>query len=323
MKGQNPFFSVIIPTKNRVELLAQCIQSVLDQTFQDFEIIVVDDGSTDGTKDMIKILQSDKIIYTKNPGEERSAARNYGFQISNGQYICFIDDDDFISNKYLESFSNAIGLDDRLLHRVEFQYVKGNKIIQPTKIETTNNIFFNTFTNMIGVYTLCFPREILEHVEFNENLYLWEDTDFILRVLLKGYNINQLDIKAYYYNIHDEMGSMKLLDEKTFNNSFHHNIYSIEQFFSRNPKVYYFIPTFIKSYLIQEKRFQYLMILISQQFKLKKYAFLFKEAFRFNNFKTIILYEFYKIRLFLISRWGMKKYNKRWQEFLLESEAKN
>ncbi|MEZ5048750.1 MAG: glycosyltransferase family A protein [Saprospiraceae bacterium] len=99
-----------------------------------------------------------KSFILKNPGEERSAARNYGFQISNGQYICFIDDDDFVSNKYLESFSNALGLDDHPLHRVEFQYVKGNKIIQPTKIETTNNVILNTLTTMIGIYIMFSKR---------------------------------------------------------------------------------------------------------------------------------------------------------------------
>ena len=94
---KNPTVSVIIPTYNRAHLVGRAIKSVLNQTYRDFEIIVVDDGSTDNTKDIIKEFQKkDKRIkyipYEKNKGG--SAARNTGIKAAKGEYIAFLDSDD-------------------------------------------------------------------------------------------------------------------------------------------------------------------------------------------------------------------------------------
>jgi len=94
---KNPTVSVIIPTYNRAHLVGRSIQSVINQTYQDFEIIVVDDGSTDNTEDIIKEFQKkDKRIkhikHNKNKGG--SAARNTGIRAARGEYIAFLDSDD-------------------------------------------------------------------------------------------------------------------------------------------------------------------------------------------------------------------------------------
>lgn len=97
MVVNNPRVSVIIPTYNRSHLIGRAIQSVLNQIYQDFEIIVVDDGSTDNTEEVIKKFQKqDKrikyICHEKNKGG--SAARNTGIKIAKGNYIGLLDDDD-------------------------------------------------------------------------------------------------------------------------------------------------------------------------------------------------------------------------------------
>ena len=104
--NKNPTVSVIIPTYNRAHIVGRAIQSVLDQTYQDFELIIVDDGSTDNTKDIIKEFQEqDKrvkyIKHEKNRGG--SAARNTGIKNSSGYFLSFLDSDDqWLPNK-LES----------------------------------------------------------------------------------------------------------------------------------------------------------------------------------------------------------------------------
>jgi len=90
-----PKVSVIIPTFNRSKLLIEAVQSVLNQTFQDFEILIIDDGSTDDTKQRIRDLRESRFRYRRNrvnPGV--SASRNKGISNSRGGYIGFIDDDD-------------------------------------------------------------------------------------------------------------------------------------------------------------------------------------------------------------------------------------
>ncbi|NEN23415.1 glycosyltransferase [Cryomorpha ignava] len=104
--SQSPFFSIIIPTYNRQKLIADTISSVLNQTFSDFEIIIVDDGSTDNTKTFIEKTFQDKVRLVSIPNSERGKARNTGTAIAKGKYIYFLDSDDLIYRTHLqEAFS--------------------------------------------------------------------------------------------------------------------------------------------------------------------------------------------------------------------------
>jgi glycosyltransferase involved in cell wall biosynthesis len=95
--------SVIIPTYNRASQLPKAIESVLTQTYQDFEIIVVDDGSTDDTKEVLEpYIQAEKIWYFYQKNQKQAAARNNGIKAASGQYIAFLDSDDAWVNTKLE-----------------------------------------------------------------------------------------------------------------------------------------------------------------------------------------------------------------------------
>lgn len=96
------FFSVVIATYNRAALLRYAIQSVLDQEFVDFEVLVVDDGSTDDTQQMVLSLRDKRIHYSKIVNSERGAARNIGILRSRGRYITFLDSDDYLLPQHLK-----------------------------------------------------------------------------------------------------------------------------------------------------------------------------------------------------------------------------
>ena len=95
---QHPFFSIVIPVYNRFELVQDTIKSIFNQTFRNFEIIIVDDGSTDGSGSKLDDLYSGddriKIIHQEN--KERGASRNTGFLSSKGKYVVFLDSDDML-----------------------------------------------------------------------------------------------------------------------------------------------------------------------------------------------------------------------------------
>lgn len=99
-----PKVSVIIPTYNRARLVTKAIQSVLDQTYQDFEIIVVDDGSTDNTKEVVGSFKEPRIKYVYQDNSGICIARNNGINVSKGDYVLFLDSDDML-------FKNAIAIE--------------------------------------------------------------------------------------------------------------------------------------------------------------------------------------------------------------------
>ncbi len=104
------FFSIIIPVYNRSHLLGETIDTVLNQSHPDFEIIIVDDGSTENIKKVLDIKYSNesKIKYFHKQNEERGAARNYGLKHANGDYAVFFDSDDFMKPHYLEVLNRII-----------------------------------------------------------------------------------------------------------------------------------------------------------------------------------------------------------------------
>lgn len=105
-----PFFSVIIPSYNRAAFLKSAVISVLEQDFSDFEILIVDDGSTDNTRDLIaEMSRTDaRIKYIFQQNSERGAARNRGIKQSEGHYLVFLDSDDIMLSAHLSTLKSAI-----------------------------------------------------------------------------------------------------------------------------------------------------------------------------------------------------------------------
>lgn len=99
---KQPFFTIVIPTYNRANLIAKTIESVLAQTFTRYEVIIVDDGSTDNTTEVVQPYLSDTITYHKKENAERAVARNFGTKRANGQYINWLDSDDLLLPNHLQ-----------------------------------------------------------------------------------------------------------------------------------------------------------------------------------------------------------------------------
>ena len=105
-----PFFSVVVPAYNRARFLPSLISSVISQTFESFELIIVDDGSTDHTRDIVsEYLSSDpRIIYRYQINSERGVARNHGIAHARGQWISFLDSDDLYLPDHLRTLYDYI-----------------------------------------------------------------------------------------------------------------------------------------------------------------------------------------------------------------------
>lgn len=96
-----PFFSIITPTYNRADFIAEMMDTVLQQRYEDYELIIVDDGSTDNTEEVAGGFKNDKVKYFKKENGERGAARNYGAEKACGDYLIFFDSDDVMYPDHL------------------------------------------------------------------------------------------------------------------------------------------------------------------------------------------------------------------------------
>jgi len=185
-----PAVSVIIPTYNRAEFLRLAITSVLNQTFQDFEIIVVDDASEDHTHEVMNNLNDKRIKYIRHEVNKRvSAARNTGVLNSSGDYIAFLDDDDEwlpgklqIQVALLEDSTSTFG--GVYTGFVHIDRSTG-RILEQVVPERRGNIYNDLLKdNCIGTpSTVLLRRQCLDRVGlFDESIEFWEDYDLWIRV---------------------------------------------------------------------------------------------------------------------------------------------
>lgn len=188
-----PMISVIIPTYNRIKTLPRAITSVLNQTYQDIELIIVDDGSSDGTEEYVLGLRDERIRYIKN---ERnlgpSATRNKGVEYARGKYIAFQDSDDEWKLEKLEKQMKVMMNASEPVQMVysEMEMYDGNNnlyLIVPSRaVDVCNkrgDLFSYLLLNaLIGTPTVLIERQaFLREGGFNSQLHSYEDWEFFLR----------------------------------------------------------------------------------------------------------------------------------------------
>jgi len=199
---KEPLVSIIIPTYNRQNTILRAVESVLNQTYKNWELIIVDDGSTDNTKNILKsYLKNKKIRYFKTKNKGVCHARNFGMEKASGEYMGFLDsDDEFVRNKLeiqlrkmiksnkIISISNYIKFNQNKMCRTDFEkdFVVLKKDIITNKISLSGGMIMLT-------------KKITKKYLYDNNLPTRTDFDFILRILNK-YKIlflNDFLVKIY------------------------------------------------------------------------------------------------------------------------------
>jgi glycosyltransferase involved in cell wall biosynthesis len=182
----NPTVSVIVPTYNREKSILETLQSIEAQSFRDFEIVIIDDGSTDGTREIVYTLQSSKISYYHQKNQGLPAAWNTGIQRSRGKYVAFLDSDDqWFINKlehqvaYLEGAGqNHSGCVTGYFLRTVNQ--KKIPIIPSLHQANLKQILWKNILHL-GTTFMCHRNIFREVGYFDENLRRGQDTDWLLR----------------------------------------------------------------------------------------------------------------------------------------------
>jgi glycosyltransferase involved in cell wall biosynthesis len=188
-------FSVVIPTYNRAHLIADTIKSVLNQTYQNFEVIVVDDGSSDNTEEVVKSIISDKLFYYKKENCERGASRNYGLKVSKGDYINYFDSDDFMMPNHLQVAYDTILKCKYEAFHLGYNIVddKGNLLKEFRYTSEVNDKLIAG--NLLSINPMFLKRDIALENMFSENREIsgLEDWELWLRIAL-NYSIKTVEI---------------------------------------------------------------------------------------------------------------------------------
>lgn len=203
----NPFFSVIIPTYNRELFIAKAVQSVLKQSNQDFELIIIDDGSTDNTSTVIKPYLSDKVYYYSIENSERAAARNVGMAKATGEYITFLDSDDIYYPNYLSNAFDCLKNMEypEFFHQAYEVKTESNIVIGITRLSSSNvykAISKGNFMSCMGVFI---KRAVTQTLIFNEDRELSgsEDWEYWVR-LMASYGLKSSSNVCASMIIHDD-----------------------------------------------------------------------------------------------------------------------
>ncbi len=220
-KKNNPLISVIIPTFNREKFLESTIESVFNQSYKNIELIVVDDGSTDNTEQIINSMDNNSILYIKlNKNMGCSFARNIGFHSSKGEYIAFLDSDDkWVSNKLeeqLEVFKLSKDIGVVTCDLIVKDYRTNKKIISKINANELNhdnrNLLFKFHDN---ASMLLVKRKYLMKLDgpFDVRLRCAQVRDLLYRLSHKCM-INHLNKTLVIYNNHLEIPRNTLYESK-------------------------------------------------------------------------------------------------------------
>jgi glycosyltransferase involved in cell wall biosynthesis len=221
----SPLVSIIIPTYNRAPLISETLDCLLDQTYQNWECIIVDDGSTDNTKDIIEgyVIQDSRIQYHQRPDNYKSGgngARNYGFKLSKGEYINWLDSDDLISPNKLEYQVASLSQNDTDVSISEWLFFINKENISynesysyqdfNTGIELLNYLGINSTYIPIHAY-LTKSKIINLSGLWNNSLKINQDGEFMTRVLLHANKVKFVE------------GAYALYRKSTYNNTSSYN----------------------------------------------------------------------------------------------------
>ena len=226
---ENSLISIVIPVYNAEKYLGGCLNSIQNQTYKNFEVILVNDGSMDHSEsicmDFVKVDTRFKYFTKVNGGA--SSARNFGLDNVTGDFITFIDADDWVDENHLEvlmnnikennsdmavssikKFDNVRNFEFRVYSKQEKYLLNYNKLNREEFLVILPKLIHASNSYKIAVSKL-FKKELVTDVRFDESIVYGEDLDFFFKLYNKVNSISYVDEVTYIYRLHDESSSSK------------------------------------------------------------------------------------------------------------------
>jgi glycosyltransferase involved in cell wall biosynthesis len=229
----NSKVSIIVPVYNAEKHLKQCLDSIINQTLKEIQIIIINDGSSDNSKEIILdyVSKDDRIIFIDSINEGVSSARNKGIEKATGKYIGFVDADDYIdTTMYQRLFEIAEGNDASLAICNAIEVADKQKLRKRLQLENEDFLTsdkaglvldFLSFKYDSSNWNKIYASPILQqyNLKFDKHLSIWEDLLFNLKFIAYANKIVILDEALYYYRIHPTsvIGASKLSVSEQYN----------------------------------------------------------------------------------------------------------
>ena len=210
--------SVIVPVYNVEQYLEKCLKSLINQKFNNYEIIVVNDGSPDGSQKIIDkyVKKYPELVkgYIKQNGG-LSSARNYGLKMASGKYVAFVDSDDYVTDNYLSSlYDDAKKNNSDIVVCDIIKKCGNNEEILSCYFNGDNDIFKNMLISLPAAWNKLYSKSLFvdNNIYYPDNIY-YEDLATTGRLLVNAKKISYIDKALYYYIIRD--GS--IMNQKKYN----------------------------------------------------------------------------------------------------------
>ena len=210
----NTLISIIIPVYNRALLIGETLDSVLDQSYSNWECLVIDDGSTDQTAHVINdyVLKDNRFQYYIRPLNRKkgaNACRNLGFELSKGDFIQWFDSDDLMHRDKLKLKAECFEK-----HDVDFVVCEGieykdtiENVVQYWNEIQSETVLLDHIIGNVNFHTNgpLFKKDFLKHIPlFNENLQRKQEWEFYSRLLTFSTNYRPLNVALYYFRLHND-----------------------------------------------------------------------------------------------------------------------
>jgi len=229
-----PKVSVIVPIYNTESYLEKCLDTLVNQTLKDIEIILINDGSPDNSEKIVEIYLKkypEKIIYHKKENEGQGIARNYGLSLAKGEFISFVDSDDYVDITIFEKLYNkAIKDKSDIVSTTGFIEVRGKEFIEKKFEFNDSDSHIRYILNNSGPVAKIIKKEIIEKNNlYFPNLRAYEDISVVPLWGIYSKKISYVEESLYYYLIHD--GST--MKQTTYNEKLTHIYDSLDNLFSK------------------------------------------------------------------------------------------
>lgn len=233
-----PFFSIVIPLYNKANFILATLKSVSDQTFENYEIIIINDGSTDASLSKVEALKLPKLSIHTQENKGLSAARNRGVASAKGQYIALLDADDIWKPSYLKSMFNLIeNYPNHQVFGCSYKESRNGRLLdihtsfeaQPNQTSYVLEDFFSANYNqfIVDQSSLVFERNFIKTHKFNEHIDVGEDVDYYLNYFASEQIIflnRSLMIKNY--DDKEQLSSSKISEKRVPDLEHYKNRYS-------------------------------------------------------------------------------------------------